>query len=70
MTLSALDPAGQAALFTDARTANTFTSEPVTDAEFDAIWDLARWRPRRPTPSRCACSTCIPGRAVRGCSRT
>jgi len=25
VTLSALDPAGQAALFTDARTANTFT---------------------------------------------
>jgi 3-hydroxypropanoate dehydrogenase len=45
VTLSALDPAGQAALFTDARTANAFTSEPVTDAELDAIWDLARWAP-------------------------
>jgi 3-hydroxypropanoate dehydrogenase len=45
VTLTALDDVGQAALFTDARTANTFTSEPVTAAELDAIWELARWAP-------------------------
>ena len=56
MTLVALDPGAQAALFTQVRTANTFTSEPVTDAELDAIWAWPAGRPRRPTPSRVNCN--------------
>jgi 3-hydroxypropanoate dehydrogenase len=40
-----LDDAGRATLFTDARTANTFSTEPVSDAELSAIWDLAKWPP-------------------------
>ena len=32
-------------LFRDARTANTFTDEPVTDAQVAAIYDLMRWAP-------------------------
>jgi 3-hydroxypropanoate dehydrogenase len=40
-----LDPAAQALLFTDARTANTFSDEPVTDAQLRAIVDLAKWPP-------------------------
>ena len=32
-------------LFTDARTANTFASTPVTDAELTEIWELAKWAP-------------------------
>lgn len=43
--LPILDDAGRAALFTDARTANTFSSTPVTDAELASIWELARWAP-------------------------
>ncbi len=45
VTLDRLDEAGRAALFTDARTANTFASTPVTDAELTEIWELARWAP-------------------------
>jgi 3-hydroxypropanoate dehydrogenase len=44
-TLGKLDDAGRAALFTDARTANTFASTPVSDAELAQIWDLAKWAP-------------------------
>jgi 3-hydroxypropanoate dehydrogenase len=40
-----LDDAARALLFTEARTANTFSDEPVTDAELAAIWDLAKWGP-------------------------
>jgi 3-hydroxypropanoate dehydrogenase len=40
--LLALDPAGQDLLFRTARTANTFTDEPVTDAQIRAIHDLVR----------------------------
>jgi 3-hydroxypropanoate dehydrogenase len=40
-----LDEAGRSLLFTDARTANSFSSEPVTDEELQAIWDLAKWPP-------------------------
>jgi 3-hydroxypropanoate dehydrogenase len=40
-----LDPAAQAQLFTDARTANTFTDEPVTDDHLRAIYDLAKYPP-------------------------
>ena len=43
--LAALDDAGRAALFTDARTANTFAETPVSDAELAEIWDLAKWPP-------------------------
>ncbi|MEK8107300.1 nitroreductase family protein [Micromonospora sp. M12] len=40
--LLALDPAAQDLLFRAARTANTFTDEPVTDAQVAAIHDLIR----------------------------
>ena len=43
--LSKLDDAGRAALFTEARTANTFAATPVSDAELSEIWDLAKWAP-------------------------
>ncbi|MCP2321254.1 3-hydroxypropanoate dehydrogenase [Nocardia amikacinitolerans] len=43
--LPALDSAARTALFTEARTANTFSDTPVTDAELTQIWDLARWAP-------------------------
>jgi 3-hydroxypropanoate dehydrogenase len=44
-TLSRLDEAGRALLFTEARTANTFASTPVSDAELAEIWELAKWAP-------------------------
>ena len=40
-----LDEAGRALLFTDARSANTFTDEPVSDEELSSIWELAKWAP-------------------------
>ena len=40
-----LDEAGRRLLFTDARTANSFSNEPVSDEELRAIWDLAKWPP-------------------------
>ncbi|SCF19756.1 malonic semialdehyde reductase [Micromonospora mirobrigensis] len=40
-----LHPDAQAQLFTDARTANTFTDEPVSDAQLRAIFDLAKYPP-------------------------
>src|SRR6202046_677410 len=43
--LLALDAATQELLFTAARTANTFTSEPVSDEQLRAITDLAKWPP-------------------------
>lgn len=43
--LPRLDEAGRAALFTEARTANTFTDEPVSDETLRAVWDLAQWPP-------------------------
>lgn len=43
--LPLLDEAGRALLFTGARTANSFAPTPVTDAELDGIWDLAKWPP-------------------------
>jgi 3-hydroxypropanoate dehydrogenase len=33
-------------LFRRARTANTFTGEPVSDEQVKAIYDLAKWAPR------------------------
>jgi 3-hydroxypropanoate dehydrogenase len=43
--LLALDAATQELLFTEARTANTFSSEPVSDKRLRAITDLAKWPP-------------------------
>ncbi len=44
-TLGKLDAGGRATLFTDARTANTFSDTPVNDAELAEIWNLAKWAP-------------------------
>jgi 3-hydroxypropanoate dehydrogenase len=40
-----LDPAAQELLFTAARTANTFSPDPVSDEQLRAITDLAKWPP-------------------------
>ena len=40
-----LDPAAQDLLFREARTANAFTDEPVTDAQLQAIYDLVKYAP-------------------------
>ena len=61
--LITLDTAAQAQLFTDARTANTFTDEPVTDAQLRAIFDLAKCPPTADEqPSPCECSTPAPAK--------
>ncbi|KOG86473.1 malonic semialdehyde reductase [Streptomyces varsoviensis] len=44
MTL-VLDAAAQDLLFREARTANTFTDEPVTDEQMQAIYDLFKYAP-------------------------
>ncbi|MEV6671439.1 malonic semialdehyde reductase [Streptomyces sp. NPDC051162] len=44
MTL-ALDPAAQDLLFREARTASTFSDEPVTDEQIQAIYDLVKYAP-------------------------
>jgi 3-hydroxypropanoate dehydrogenase len=44
-TLDVLDDAGQALLFTDAHTANTFADLPVADEDLIKIWNLAKWAP-------------------------
>ncbi|WP_412539268.1 malonic semialdehyde reductase [Longispora sp. K20-0274] len=44
-TLTPLAPEAQDLLFREARTANTFTAEPVTDAQIHAIYDLVRYGP-------------------------
>jgi 3-hydroxypropanoate dehydrogenase len=44
-SLGRLDDHGRSLLFTHARTANTFSSQPVTDGELDAIWELTKWAP-------------------------
>ena len=41
----ALSPDAQALLFREARTANTFTDEPVTDEQVAAIYDLVKFAP-------------------------
>ena len=41
----ALAPEAQELLFRGARTANTFTGEPVSDAQLGAIYELLRWAP-------------------------
>jgi 3-hydroxypropanoate dehydrogenase len=43
--LDRLNDAGRALLFTEARTANSFSAEPVSDQELADIWDLAKWGP-------------------------
>ncbi|MEU0149360.1 malonic semialdehyde reductase [Streptomyces sp. NPDC006288] len=40
-----LDPAAQDLLFREARTANTFTDEPVTDEQVQAIYELVKYGP-------------------------
>ncbi|MET9373353.1 malonic semialdehyde reductase [Streptomyces sp. NPDC002992] len=41
----ALAPAAQDLLFREARTANSFTDEPVTDEQVQAIYDLVKYGP-------------------------
>lgn len=41
----ALSPEAQALLFREARTANTFSDEPVTDEQVAAIYDLVKYAP-------------------------
>ncbi len=41
----ALDEAAQNLLFREARTANTFTDEPVSQEQVEAIYDLVKWGP-------------------------
>ncbi|SEK27372.1 malonic semialdehyde reductase [Streptacidiphilus jiangxiensis] len=41
----ALDSAAQDLLFREARTANTFTDEPVTDEQVQAVYDLVKYAP-------------------------
>lgn len=41
----ALDPAAQDLLFRNAQTANTFTDEPVTDEQVEAVYDLVKFAP-------------------------
>ncbi len=43
--LLTLTPQDQDLLFREARTANTFTDEPVTEAQVQAIYDLVKWAP-------------------------
>ncbi|MFJ9704005.1 malonic semialdehyde reductase [Streptomyces sp. NPDC101234] len=40
-----LDPAAQDLLFREARSANTFTDEPVTEEQVQAIYDLVKFGP-------------------------
>ena len=41
----ALDAAAQDLLFREARTANTFTDEPVSDEQIQAVYDLVKYAP-------------------------
>src|SRR5437763_13538576 len=40
-----LDDESQRLLFTNARTANTFSDDPVDDEQLAAIYDLVKWAP-------------------------
>ncbi|HWE63283.1 MAG TPA: malonic semialdehyde reductase [Chloroflexota bacterium] len=40
-----LDDTARDLLFREARTANTFADEPVTDEQIQAIYDLVKWAP-------------------------
>ncbi|MFI5801952.1 malonic semialdehyde reductase [Streptomyces sp. NPDC051561] len=44
-TLLSLLPAAQDLLFREARTANTFTDEPVTEEQVQAVYDLIKYAP-------------------------
>ncbi|GAA1943037.1 malonic semialdehyde reductase [Nocardioides hwasunensis] len=44
-TLEALDAGARALLFTEARTANSFSERPVTDEDLAGIWELTRFAP-------------------------
>jgi 3-hydroxypropanoate dehydrogenase len=41
----ALDPTAADLLFYEAHTANSFTDDPVSDAQIEEIWNLIRWAP-------------------------
>jgi 3-hydroxypropanoate dehydrogenase len=43
--LTGLDEPARQLLFSEARTVNNFSSQPVSDAELEAIWELAKWPP-------------------------
>jgi 3-hydroxypropanoate dehydrogenase len=43
--LGRLSADGRSILFTDARTANTFSDTPVSNDELTEIWELAKWAP-------------------------
>ena len=43
--LGRLSAEGRSILFTDARTANTFSDTPVSSEELTEIWELAKWAP-------------------------
>ncbi|HEU5028766.1 MAG TPA: malonic semialdehyde reductase [Spirillospora sp.] len=43
--LLAIDASAQDLLFREARTANTFSADPVTDEQLRAIYDLVKWAP-------------------------
>ncbi|TIC88454.1 malonic semialdehyde reductase [Nocardioides sp. GY 10113] len=43
--LETLDDTSRALLFTEARTANSFSDRPVTDEELRGIWELTRFAP-------------------------
>jgi 3-hydroxypropanoate dehydrogenase len=45
LTLTPIDAEARAALFTDARTANTFSDRPVSDEQLSDIWEMAKWAP-------------------------
>ncbi|AZM52955.1 malonic semialdehyde reductase [Streptomyces sp. WAC 01529] len=45
MSELSLHPAAQDLLFREARTANTFTDEPVTEEQVQAIYDLVKYAP-------------------------
>ena len=45
ITPETLDDTSRALLFTEARTANSFTDEPVSDDELHGIWELTRFAP-------------------------
>ncbi|GII22977.1 malonic semialdehyde reductase [Planosporangium mesophilum] len=45
LDLFALPAGARELLFTEARTANTFSDEPVTDAQLEAIHELTKWGP-------------------------
>ena len=45
MTSLILEPSAQDLLFREARTANAFTDEPVTDEQVEAIYDLIKYAP-------------------------